>query len=483
MDDPRESMRLTGWAIAALVTLTLIRTWVAAVVPLVPDEAYYWVWSRALQPGYLDHPPMAALWIRLGTTLAGQTPLGVRLLGPLSAAFGTIMLYDAARRLFPDRRQAGVTAAVLLNATLGVGAGAVIMTPDTPLLFFWTAALWAAARLTAGGKQVWWLVAGGCSGLALLSKYTAVLLPLGIGLFAIRTMPRALRRPWPWVGSGFALLLFLPVMIWNARHAWVSFLKQGGRAADWQPERALSFLAELVGGQIGLATPGVFLLFAIGSAAAIGAAFRTRGSAPVLLAALILPPVLVFAQHAIGGRVQGNWPVIMYPAAAIAAAGLTAPVWRRLVWPSSGLGFVVTLLIYLHAVSLWPEISGARDPLARQMAGWDGLAVKAETVRRTADAGFIAAEPYALAAELAWALPGHVVGAGPHWDTFELPRETLRRGLLIRPEHYGDVPDPSRWTDATQAETIERPGGGERYTVFLVRPADALPPGVTLPRR
>ena len=95
---------------------------------------------------------MVALWIRAGTALAGPNPIGVRLLGPLSAALGSVLLYDTAECLFPGRH-AGLTAAALLNATLALGVGAVIMTPDTPLLLFWTATLWAAARLASGGER------------------------------------------------------------------------------------------------------------------------------------------------------------------------------------------------------------------------------------------------------------------------------------------------------------------------------------------
>src|SRR5579862_2769325 len=51
-------------AAAALAVLTGLRLLLAARFPLAPDEAYYWVWSRALAPGYFDHPPMIALWIR-----------------------------------------------------------------------------------------------------------------------------------------------------------------------------------------------------------------------------------------------------------------------------------------------------------------------------------------------------------------------------------------------------------------------------------
>src|SRR3954447_16711529 len=114
-------------AVALLAGLTGLRLLVAAATPLSADEAYYWVWSRALAPGYLDHPPMVAVWVRIGTALAGETALGVRLLGPVSAAVGSLLIVDAGNRLFPHARP-GVAAAVLLNATLMLGVGAVTMT-------------------------------------------------------------------------------------------------------------------------------------------------------------------------------------------------------------------------------------------------------------------------------------------------------------------------------------------------------------------
>jgi 4-amino-4-deoxy-L-arabinose transferase-like glycosyltransferase len=137
-------------ALAALTVLTLLRLAIAASVPLIPDEAYYWVWSRGLAAGYPDHPPMVAIWIRLGTIVAGDGPLGVRLLSPLSVAIASLLLADAADHLLPGRG-AGIRAAALLNATLLFGVGGILMTPDAPLLAFWIACLWALARLLGSG--------------------------------------------------------------------------------------------------------------------------------------------------------------------------------------------------------------------------------------------------------------------------------------------------------------------------------------------
>jgi 4-amino-4-deoxy-L-arabinose transferase-like glycosyltransferase len=421
-------------ALAALAALTVLRLITAASAPLAPDEAYYWVWSRALAPGYPDHPPMVALWIRLGTIVAGDGALGVRLLGPLSIAIVSLLLWDAADLLLPGRR-AGQRAAALLNATLLFGVGGVLMTPDAPLLAFWTACLWALARLLHGGNPRWWLAIGLFAGLAMASKYTAALLWLGIAIWLL-IVPSAriwLQRPAPWLGALVGLAVFLPVVWWDGGHGWASFARQGGRIGLWHPSLAIQFLGELIGGQVGLVTPLVFVFFAGGIIESVRQAWRTRDPAWTLLAALTLPAVALFTEHALGDRVQGNWPAIIYPAAAVAAGGLQAPIWRRLMPPAIALGLGITLLVYLQAAM--PLLPANIDPIARQLAGWDAFADQVETVRRQTGASFVAADQYGVAAELARTLPSgvSVIGVDSRWAQTDLPRADLagQVGILV----------------------------------------------------
>jgi len=476
---------------AALAALTLIRLIVAATTPLAPDEAYYWTWSHALAAGYADHPPMVALWIKGGTLIAGERALGVRLLGPLSAALGSWLLADAADRLFPGRR-AGVVAALLLNATLFLGVGSVIMTPDTPLLFFWCATVWSLARIAANARPGWWLVAGAFAGLALDSKYTAVMLVAGVvGWLAwVPPLRRWLIRPAPWLGALLGFALFLPNLAWNQQHGWISMVKQGGRVADWRPERAAGFLAELLGSQLGLATPGVWLLCMAGLVTAGRIAWRSRDLAWSLLAALSLPPLAVFVQHALGDRVQGNWPAIIYPAAAIAAAGLAGPVWLRLRGPAIGLGFGITALAYLQAAfGLFP-LPPRLDPIALRLSGWDGLATQVEAARQAVGASYVAADDYALAAELAWDLPTGVpvVGRDARWAYTALPKASDAHmiGLLVRSSRRSDGPDPAMWHDAgLVGEAVRSTSGAvvETYRLFKVGASPLPARAVRLPSR
>src|SRR5271169_2589342 len=128
--NPNEArlVRNTGLIIVALVALRLVA---AAWTPLTFDEAYYWMWSKHLAGGYYDHPPMVAFIIRLGTLLAGDSGLGVRLISVLSGLVASWAVWRSATILFEDRRLAA-TATLYFNLTLMVAAGTIIVTPDAP---------------------------------------------------------------------------------------------------------------------------------------------------------------------------------------------------------------------------------------------------------------------------------------------------------------------------------------------------------------
>lgn len=474
--------------------MTLLRLVVAAIAPLAPDEAYYWVWSRALAAGYPDHPPMVAVWIRLGTSLAGDGSLGIRLLGPLSVAVASLLLADAAEHLLPNRK-AGLHAAVMLNATLLFGVGAVMMTPDAPLLVFWTACLWALARVprhsreSGSGGAGWWLAVGLFGGLAMASKYTAALLWFGIMLWLLVTpsMRTWLRAPAPWLGKVLGGAVFLPTVIWNAEHGWTSFVRQGGRLGDWHPGNAFRFLGELIIGQIGLVTPLIFAFCVGGIVIAVRRAWRTREPAWTLLAVMTLPGAVLFMQHVLGDRVQGNWPAVIYPAAAIAAGGLTATIWQRLWLPSVALGFAITLLVYLHATVAPLPVPIRFDPSVLQLAGWNAFATRVDSIRQHEGASYVAADQYGVAAQLARDLPPGVMAVGieARWALFNLPRANLagRVGILVSTNRLDGTAAP--WSSITPIGAAVRERGTdavETYRLYRVTTVSDPSDGVVLPR-
>jgi len=482
------SRDLRPWLLG-LLALTALRLLAAWWLPPAPDEAYYWVWGRALAPGYYDHPPMVALWIAAGTALVGDTALGIRLLAPLGVAVASVLLALAGNALFPERRP-GAWAAALLNATLLFGAGSVLITPDTPLLVFWCAAIWALARLHETQDGRWWLAFGLLAGLALLSKYTAVLLGAGVVLWLLlEPQARHWLRDWRlWAGGLLAFLVFSPVILWNAMHGWVSFSKQGGRAGSIEAGPALRYLGELIGGQLGLATPIIFVLCVAGTIAALRRWWGQRDAAAGLLAALTIPAALLFLWQATGSRVQGNWPAILYPTACIAAAACLGPRWARWRKPGVILGLALTAVVLVQAALAPLPLPRRNDPTLARLGGWAEFARTIEEARRAQGAAFVATEEYGLASELALHLPPGVpvVALGDRWDLFGLPAPTAwQPGLLVRSLRRGE--GPPLWPGATEIGEAVRARRGieaERYRLHAVSvPSGEGPPLALLPAR
>src|SRR6201985_1363092 len=222
-----DALRGARGTILTILALVLLRLVVAALTPLSFDEAYYWMWSKHLAGGYYDHPPMVAVVIRLGTLIAGDTELGVRLVSILLALPMSFAVYRTAEILFGGQRVAA-TATVLLNVTLMAAVGTMIVTPDAPLLVASSFVLFFLAKVLEAGRGAWWLAVGAAVGAALLSKYTALFFGLAILIWLLR-VPKLrcwLVTPWLYLGVLVSLLMFTPVILWNADHHWVSFIKQ-----------------------------------------------------------------------------------------------------------------------------------------------------------------------------------------------------------------------------------------------------------------
>src|ERR1700677_2947988 len=145
--------RLVRGTVVTILALVALRLAAAAWTPLTFDEAYYWMWSKHLAGGYYDHPPMVAVVIRLGTMIAGDTELGVRLVSILLALPMSWAVYRAATILFGGQRVAA-TATILLNVTMMAAVGTMIVTPDSPLLVASSFVLLFLAKVLESGRGV-----------------------------------------------------------------------------------------------------------------------------------------------------------------------------------------------------------------------------------------------------------------------------------------------------------------------------------------
>lgn len=395
--------------IVFVAVLSLARLAVGMNADLVEDEAYYRLWGLYPALGYYDHPPMVAYWIWMGQALVGDTALGVRLISILSAAIGSAVLWRTAKILF-DIRVAG-WAVLLFNASLLIGVGSLLATPDAPSVFFWGLALWCMAELSRSRNANWWLGTGIFAGLGLLSKYSVLFLGAGIVLW-ILWVPENRRYllSWQlWLGGALAILIFSPVLYWNANHEWISFTKQFGRSVV--TGYTAKYIGEFIGAVAGLLNPVVFILAVVGAWRVVGQAVK-RDKAASLLVLTVLPFLIYLTYHSLHSRVQGNWPTPLYPTlaifAALAAAYPPARVGRwfnALPTVAVGLGVVVAALVYVHALNPLVTSLGRKDP-THQMRGWQQIGDELAELANQQNVDWIATTSYGLTGQMSNALKG-----------------------------------------------------------------------------
>lgn len=220
------------WTIAVGTALRLIA---AQVVGLAYNEAYFVSLARHLQLSYYDHPPLA-LWLIWTTVKATGSESAFIVRTPFILMFigTTWLVYRLATILFDKR--VGAMSALLLNLspvfTVGIGT---MLLPDSPLMPCLVAGNICIARVdrrSGSNRLLLWCMSGLWFGLAMLSKYTAVLVIAGLFVFALTSPQRRLwfREPGPYLAGAVAVLVFSPVLIWNWQNDWASFGFQGARA-------------------------------------------------------------------------------------------------------------------------------------------------------------------------------------------------------------------------------------------------------------
>ena len=286
-----------------------------------------------------------------------------------------------------------------------------------------------------------------------------MLVPLGIvvALASQREWRDRLREPGPYVAVAVASAVFSPVLAWNAGHDWISFAFQIQHGLGRATGSILRREVDLLGGQMGLVSPILFVMMAVAVGHSIRTALRAQ-SAPLssLLSFLSLFVVVFFMYSATRRRVEANWPALAYvPAVLVLVGHARSRRWDR--WLNAGLVLAATLttVTYVNTFVAILPVPATRDPAARA-SGWGDLAAavhRASTSAEiaSADTGrvvrsslsavlWIAANRYQEASELAYHLPGNPetfslnVGSRPNqydlWPSFA-QRATRGDALLL----------------------------------------------------
>jgi 4-amino-4-deoxy-L-arabinose transferase-like glycosyltransferase len=369
------------------------------------DEAYYWMWGQHPALSYFDHPPLNAWLQGLAGAVFGWNRLGLRVMVGLALAGDVLVLYLLARKLAPTAWQQHFwQTLVLFLATPIFFAVTAVALPDHLLVLFTLAALYAfisfLQRWEQGSAAPWGPLYLGALllGLAVLSKYNAVFLGLGLALFIVAA-PRyrpLLRQPQLYLAAAISLAVQAPVLLWNLQQDWASFgFILGGRHAGLSatPAGGIGWLL----GVVLFLSP--FLLLPIAEFL-----LSRRKSAAEDMARL----VFVLSSLAILGvslvtATLFHWNLVAYLAALPFLAFHLR--WRWLYWAQIAYGTLFLGLVMVnYAIVPLTDVSAIRDEASAWVYGWDETAEAVAAARSAHDAGFIAAADYTTASLLGFAM-------------------------------------------------------------------------------
>ena len=181
------------------------------------DELYFLDCGRHLDWGYVDHAPMIGLVARLALLLGGSLHV-LRLIPAVAGALLVALTVVLARELGGRRFAQGLAGLAVIAAPIYLGTDSLLtMNAFEPL--FWMGCVWALVRIVRGDDRRLWLVFGALGGLGLMNKHSTVFFLLSVAAALVLSRERReLGTPWPWIGAGLALLVFLPNLVWQVRH-------------------------------------------------------------------------------------------------------------------------------------------------------------------------------------------------------------------------------------------------------------------------
>ena len=462
-----------------LAAITIFRLGYAFFLPVAPQEAYYWNYSRHAALSYFDHPPLAAHFIKL-TTVLGISGFSMHLAAIVLSLLMSVVIYRLASMLFDEKT--AFWGAVAINLTFIYALGSMIITPDTPMLLFWCLSMVACYRIDRGGGKIWWILLGFFIGAGFMSKYTIVFAGLGALLyFALsRKRIRWFKTIWPYAAIMVAVIIALPVLIWNYQNDWASFAFQTGRRAgemsEFRPDFFFGFLGTVIGIYGIIPIP---LLFA-GIWNSIKRFIWGNFSNHALIACFSAPLLIFLIPVSAISWVKMNWTAPAFIGIFISATAyyfLKSSKFVR-IWGKVSVIFLLVSFIAVHVVILLPDIYLGKGDYS---VGWDRLARRVETlIKDLPEPYFICGYEYKTASLLAFYLKDHpetvsntIIGRpGLQYDYWCDPDTLIGYNAIFIYDKRNKLKDPSELTDRFEkvefdsALHIEK--GGKEVTKFYI---------------
>ena len=375
--------RVLGSAVLLLIAIASVRIFHLLFlypVDLYPDEAQYWYWAQTPSFGYFSKPPLIAWAIAATTAVCGNAEGCVRLSSPLFQLGASLFVLGIGRRLFSPL--VGVWSAVAFATLPGVSVSAAVVSTDASLLFFWAAALYALVRILDKAEIRWWLLLGAAIGLGMMAKYAMAFFVLSLVLLLI--VDGKARTTFFERGSLFATvlagLIFLPNLIWNAQHRFVTLAHTEANANLSGSLFHPSALGEFLVSQLGVFGPILFiaLMWLVIRRTRLLAQNPYR-----LLIVFATPPLVLMTGLSLLSRANANWAAPTYIAGTILVTAVLLAEGRKILLTVSA-ALHIGVAIAAFAVAGWavtrPDaLPSWADPLTR-LRSWHSFGLDVASV-------------------------------------------------------------------------------------------------------
>jgi 4-amino-4-deoxy-L-arabinose transferase-like glycosyltransferase len=404
-------------AIFLLFALTCYRLWFITQMQLVPDEAYYWLWSKHLAASYRDKGPGIAWTIALGTKLFGPTVFGIRFCAVMLSTATGALIFLLARRLYDDR--AALWCLLMATVMPLMAVGSILMTIDSLSVFFWALAIVIFWKALHRDKISDWFWLGLAIGAGFLAKFTNGVQLGCIGFFLLWSKeyrPLIFSRKMFAMCAAFAVSI-LPILWWNMQTGWVHAIALHSRSGvtntfQIHPLELLKFL----GGQFGVVSP----LFMAGILVATVALVLTKHAdlRVRFLLSQFLPLYGLFAFFSLNKAGQPNWAApalvtgIIFTVVYWREVVIKHPAWRWGVGAAFAIALLMSvvlhdtepLMIVLNRITTHFHLRPVTDPL-RRAQGWTDFAAHIQQAREKYGTSLLIANHYSQASMMAFYLP------------------------------------------------------------------------------
>lgn len=344
----QEKLKTTTIFYICLGIVFLLNLLQAHFMEITGDEAYYVMYSRQLDWGYFDHPPLVAIWIYLGQWLEGS--LGARFGGSVSFIGMVYILYQS---LELKGRKALYLFWALMGSFAMFSIYGFVITPDVPLLFFASLFIYIAKRYLVDYEWKYALLLGVVMAALLYSKYHGI---IWIGLFVLANL-QLLKKPSFYIGSLLGVAFFLPHLYWQYNHDFpsVAYHLSGHSADSWQ----WKFVWEYI--------PHQFLVFGVLTAIPVFIAmvkYRAVDKFERSLQFWFWGVLAFFFLMSFKSHIEPHWTVL----AALPALLITTKYYNQIKQPwvlrlaivNTGLFLVVRLLVTAQFVTI-PHVHGGKE--------------------------------------------------------------------------------------------------------------------------